>query len=293
MDTPQVQLPAPERPAEGQSHETNGNSTINTSVEVDMGGTQELTEPAQAQDSILPDAQPEPESVPEPPTPANKIAPSSFFEFLTSPVIEFVIGEGENETVLKAHQNLVLKSPFLKQLIDEFDSSSPRRIELPSEDVEAFSSFLEYQYTKNYTVQLESDESSDGTDESGELLLRHARVYTLAEKLGMPKLKEEAHNKIHSVNSTPIGELTYARYVYTHTNTADVNIRRPVAYYWATQGHIIRHDLKDEFRLLCNEVPEFSYDVLSLMMDRKEKEKTMDIDSNVRSSARKRPRQEK
>ncbi|KAJ5730197.1 uncharacterized protein N7483_004705 [Penicillium malachiteum] len=289
MDTPQVRLPAPERPAESQSHETNGNSTINTSVEVDMGGTQELTEPAPAEDSILPDAQPEPESVPEPPTPAKKIAPSSFFEYIlisNARIASFLGTRG-------AHQNLVLKSPFLKQLIDEFDSSSPQRIELPSEDVEAFSSFLEYQYTKNYSVQIESDESSDGTDESGELLLRHARVYTLAEKLGMPKLKEEAHNKIHSVNSTPIGELTYARYVYTHTNTADVNIRRPVAYYWATQGHIIRHDLKDEFRLLCNEVPEFSYDVLSLMMDRKEKETTMDLDSNVRSSARKRPRQEK
>ncbi|KAJ5733367.1 hypothetical protein N7493_002153 [Penicillium malachiteum] len=293
MDTPQVRLPAPEKPAKAQSHETNGNSTINTSVEVDMGGTQELTEAAPAGDSILPDAQPEPESVPEPPTPAKKIAASTFFQSLISPIVEFIVGDGENETLLKAHQNLLLESPFLKQKIDEFDSSSPRRIEFPSEDVEAFSCFLEYQYTHNYSVQIESNESDDGTDETGDILLRHARIYTLAEKLGLPKLKTLAHDKIHSVNSTPIGELTYARYVYTHTNAADINIRKPVASYWAARGHLLRHDLKDEFRLLCNEVPEFSYDVLSLMMDRKEKEKTSDLDTNVRSSARKRPRQEK
>ncbi|KAJ5714803.1 uncharacterized protein N7483_011984 [Penicillium malachiteum] len=217
--------------------------------------------------------------------------------FLTSPLVEFVIGKGEHETALTAHQDLLLESPFLKQLIDAFDDSSPRRIELPSEDVETFSCFLQYQYTHDYSIQLTSDKSLDSIDEGGELLLRHAQVYTLAKKLGLTKLKKSAHDKIHSVKSTPIGELSYARYIYTQTNVADVTIRRPVASYWATQGHILRRDLKDEFRLLCNEMPEFAYDILSLMMDRKDKGKTTDLDSNVSSSdvpgsARKRPRQE-
>ncbi|KAJ6024235.1 hypothetical protein N7540_005032 [Penicillium herquei] len=219
--------------------------------------------------------------------------------FLTSLVVEFVIGEVENETVLTAHQDLLLESPVLKQWIDAFDDSSPRRIELPSEDAKTFSCFLEYQYTHNYSIQLKSNNSllSNG-DEEGQLLIRHAQVYTLAKKLGLTKLEKSAHNKIHSVKSTPMGELIYARFIYTQTNAADLTIRRPVAHYWATQGHILRRDLKDEFRLLCNEMPEFSYDLLSIMLNQreskmeKETEKTTDLDSNVPGSARKRPRQE-
>ncbi|KAJ5712672.1 hypothetical protein N7493_009140 [Penicillium malachiteum] len=214
--------------------------------------------------------------------------------FLTSPIIELVIGEGESETVLTAHQDLLLESAYLKQLIDAFDDSSPRRIELPSEDAKTFSCFLEYQYTHNYSIQLKSNDSLDSTDEGSKLLLHHAEVYTLAEKVGLNKLKILAHKKIHSLNSTPMGELTYARYIYTHTNADDVTIRRPIASYWATQGHILRRDLKDEFKLLCIEMPAFSYDVLSLMFDRKEKGKSPENenDSSGPGSARKRPRQE-
>ncbi|KAJ5638431.1 hypothetical protein N7528_000821 [Penicillium herquei] len=214
--------------------------------------------------------------------------------FLTSPIVEFVIGEGENETVLTAHQDLLLESPFLKQLIETFDDSSPRRIELPSEDVKTFSCFLEYQYTHNYSIQLKSNDSLDSTDESGKLLLYHAEVYTLAKKLGLTKLEILAHKKIHSLGSTPMGEVRYARYIYTHTNADDVAIRRPIASYWATQGHILRRDLEDELRLLCIEIPEFTYDVISLMFDRKEKGKSPENenDSSEPGSARKRHRQE-
>ncbi|KAJ5919002.1 hypothetical protein N7466_009945 [Penicillium verhagenii] len=212
--------------------------------------------------------------------------------FLTSPIVEIIIGQDEDETVLTAHQTLLLESPFLNEFVKNFEVSGPRRIPLPTENVEAFGCFLQFQYTRDYTVtQNETSGPSDGTDDSGDQLLRHARIYTLAEKLGLPHLKNLAHKKIHKVNSTPGGELTYARYVYTHTSLDDTTIRRPVASYWATRGHTLRHALDDQFKRLCIEVPEFGFDVLTIVMDRTEKH--TEVDSSIRGSARKRLRGEK
>lgn len=157
--------------------------------------------------------------------------------------------------------------------------------------MEAFGYFLQYQYTRDYQVGEEQSSDSDGQENTGEQLLRHARVYTLAEKLGLPGLKSLAHKKIHMVNGTPSGELAYARYVYTHTRPDDAEIRRPIAAYWALRGHVLRQDLETEFKSLSIEVPEFTFDVLTIMMDRRDKEKLGPEDSsNVHGSARKRRR---
>lgn len=124
-------------------------------------------------------------------------------------------------------------------------------------------------------------------DKSGEELLRHARIYTLAEKLGLPTLQRIAHGKIHKVQSSPNAELSYARYVYTHTPTADTTIRKPVATYWANQAHVLCQEVGDEFKKLCIEVSEFSFDVLNIILDRKLKNGLVD---EVKGSARKRRR---
>lgn len=100
-------------------------------------------------------------------------------------------------------------------------------------------------------------------DESGDQLLKHARVYTLAEKFGVEKLKSLATSKIHCVNSTAKGEIAYARYVYAYTNKDDTSIRAPVANFWATRSHTLRSEAEGEFRSLCLEYPQFGYDVLS------------------------------
>lgn len=170
-----------------------------------------------------------------------------------------------------------------------------RRIILPDENVEAFVCFLQFQYTRDYTAtQPEtptgSQEPEGGNDPSGEELLRHARVYTLAEKLGLPALKSLAHTKIHRVNGTPSGELAYARYVYTHTPADDTTIRKPVASYWASRSHVLRHEVAEEWKKLCFEVPEFAFDVLTMVLDRKEKQSQAEVDPSVRGSARKRLR---
>lgn len=168
-----------------------------------------------------------------------------------------------------------------------------RRIELPDENVDAFGCFLQFQYTRDYSSKPtgqsgQPEHDAKDSDDSGEQLLKHARVYTLAEKLGIPALKALAHTKIHRVNSTPRGEIEYARYVYTHTTVDNVTLRKPIANFWATRSHVLRHGVEEEFKRLCLEVPEFGYDVLALVLQSKEKQ--TEAESGTRTSGRKRQR---
>jgi hypothetical protein len=130
--------------------------------------------------------------------------------------------------------------------------------------------FLEYLYTGDYfprrvagTRNLERDASVPEVDETGDQLLKHARVYTLAETFSLPGLKSLASSKIHCVNSTAQGEIAYARYIYANTQKDDTAIRGPVVNFWATRSHTLRAEAEDEFRQMCLEFPQFGYDVLS------------------------------
>lgn len=182
-------------------------------------------------------------------------------------------------------------------------------VDLPDESVDAFSSFLQFQYTGDYLL-LENNQSvstsvstetalpnGEEVDQSGEQMLKHARIYTLAEKLGLPALKALAHKKIHLINSTARGEIAYARYVYGNTPATDTAIRGPIALYWSQKCHVLRHEAEEEFKSLCLDVPEFTFDVLTLVLDHKEKrshhekahEKTA-VDTAVKGSGRKRMR---
>jgi len=146
----------------------------------------------------------------------------------------------------------------------------PRQIELPGEDLDAVGCFLEFLYTGDYFPKkvpgqrsLEKDPSIPDVDMTGDQLLKHAKVYTLAERFGLPHLKNLASSKIHCVNSTAKGEIAYARYVYEFAGKDDTSIRAPVANFWATRSHTLRSEAEDEFRSLCLEFPQFGYDVLS------------------------------
>ncbi|KAF7119101.1 hypothetical protein CNMCM5793_008840 [Aspergillus hiratsukae] len=291
MDTPRVQVDAPEVAQALESSQTA------ETPDVEMDGTQqgavnETQADTAQQDVSVPDAQPA-SSAPAPteaPQPPKKKAGLHFLDYLTSPIVELVIGKDEDKTSLTAHQSLLLESPYLAHAVAAFSESGP----LPDENVEAFGCFLQFQYTHDYSASLAdvSDQDVGELDDSGELLLKHARVYTLAEKLGMPALKTLAHSKIHRINSTSHGEIAYARYVYTHTPVDDVTIRKPVASFWATRSHVLRHEAEEEFKKLCLEVPEFCFDVLSLVLDQKEKraQHQAETDSGIKGSGRKRLR---
>ncbi|KLU90276.1 hypothetical protein MAPG_09240 [Magnaporthiopsis poae ATCC 64411] len=221
-----------------------------------------------------------------------------FINYLSSPVVTLTAGIDETETILTAHQALLVQSPWFAEACGEFpDDGSPRHVDLTGDDVDAVGCFLEFLYTGDYfprkvpgTRQLETDPSLPNVDESGDQLLKHARVYTLAEKFQMPALRNLASSKIHCVNSTAKGEIAYARYVYQHTHNDDTVIRAPVANFWATRSHTLRSEAEEEFRSLCLEFPQFGYDVLTRVLDEKLKREQASKMHPASGSARKRPR---
>ncbi|KAI4274109.1 MAG: hypothetical protein LQ337_004162 [Flavoplaca oasis] len=226
--------------------------------------------------------------------PAKRV---TFIDYLKSPMIELLIGSGAGQTLLMAHKALLTKSPFFVQ---KLESSDTKRIELSDDDLDAMSCFLEYLYTGEYfphklpSGNLEVDPSQPKLDESGAQLLKHAKVYTLAEKLEMPALKSLSHSKIHLINSTAPAELNYARYVYSHTTRDDHTIRKPVASFWGQRSHVLRHQTEGTFRQMCMDFPEFAFDVLSFVLDAEEKRAQRKggggADEDVGKSARKRAR---
>ncbi|KAK8088614.1 hypothetical protein PG997_003575 [Apiospora hydei] len=206
---------------------------------------------------------------------------TSFISYLTSPVVTMIVGSGGNETILTAHQALLAQSPYFAEACAAFsDDGSPRQIELAGDETDSLPG----------QRILETDPALPSVDESGDQLLKHARVYTLAEKFGVEKLKSLATSKIHCVNSTAKGEIAYARYVYAYTNKDDTSIRAPVANFWATRSHTLRAEAEEEFRSLCLEYPQFGYDVLTRVLDEKLKRESQSKLHPAPGSGRKRPR---
>jgi hypothetical protein len=256
--------------------------------DVEMAGAQEAAE-VENSDSGAPAGDDEP-GQPNPQT--------VFLDYLKSPIVELVVGSGDEATLLTAHQALLLQSPYFTEKLAELPDSA-RRLELPEESLDAVGCFLQYQYTGEYFPRriasnpegLETDASVPAVDDTGTQLLKHARVYTLAEKLGMPELKTLAHSKIHRINSTAVGEIAYARYVYGNTPSTDFTIRKPVAAFWATRSHVLRHEAEEEFRRMCLEFPQFGFDVLSLVLDQREKRTAArEEETPMKGSSRKRLR---
>ncbi|CAG7559274.1 unnamed protein product [Fusarium equiseti] len=221
----------------------------------------------------------------------------TFANYLMSPIVTLLIGSGD-QSILSAHQGLLTQSPYFKDICDTFvEDGSPRQIELPDYDIDTVGSFLEYLYTGEYFPKklpgqrvLESDPTIPSVDNSGDQLLKHARIYTLAEKFGVDGLKTLSSSKIHCVNSTAKGEIAYARYVYAFTSNDDITIRAPVASFWATRSHTLRAEAEEEFKALCLEHPQFGYDVLTRVLDGKLKRERNDKMHPATSSARKRAR---
>ena len=165
------------------------------------------------------------------------------------------------------------------------------------DSLQATSSVLEYLYKSDYfppmtgSQSMEYDTTVPQPDNDGIGLLRHARVYSLAQRFGLPALASMAHRKITLTQSTARGEIAYARFVYKKTSPDDTTIRKPVAHFWATRSHVLRHEAEAEFRRMCLEFPQFGYDVLSLVLDQQEKRSARaEAQSTASASGRKRQR---
>ncbi|KAJ9615352.1 hypothetical protein H2200_001427 [Cladophialophora chaetospira] len=222
-----------------------------------------------------------------------------FLEYLKSPIVQLIVGSNDEETTLTAHKAILEQSPWFAERLSDL-SDDALTIELSDDSLDAVGCFLQYQYTGEYFPRrlanapdgLEPDPSVPSIDNTGAQLLKHARVYTLAQKLGLPELKTLAHSKIHRINSTAVGEIAYARFVYGNTPGDDVTIRKPVAAFWATRSHVLRHEAEDEFKSMCLEYPQFGFDVLSLVLDQREKrarEREQDTPGGGKGRKRMRP----
>ncbi|KAI7160466.1 hypothetical protein KC349_g3445 [Hortaea werneckii] len=249
--------------------------------EVTMAGDEEMAEstdvPGGGEETVVePTGDDEPTGLEniEPETPDRV----TFLDYLRSPIIQLVVGTGDTASTLSVHQALLVQSPHFAEAVSRFtDTAQTRRIELPNDDLTATSSVLEYLYKGDYfpTLQgaqtMEYDPTVPSPDNDGVALLRHARVYTLAQRFHLPALAALAHKKIHLTQSTAKGEIAYARFVYQETSTEDEAIRKPVAAFWATRSHVLRHEAEQEFKRMCLEFPQFGFDVLSLVLDAQEK----------------------
>ncbi|KLO89528.1 uncharacterized protein LW93_1587 [Fusarium fujikuroi] len=205
----------------------------------------------------------------------------TFANYLMSPIVTLLIGSGD-QSILSAHQGLLRQSPYFKDICDRFvEDGSPRQIELPDYDIETVGSFLEYLYTGEYFPKklpgqrvLESDPSVPSVDNSGDQLLKHARIYTLAEKFGVAGLKGLSSSKIHCQRR------------HHHPRPR----RKLLASFWATRSHTLRAEAEEEFKALCLEHPQFGYDVLTRVLDDKLKRERNDKMHPATSSGRKRAR---
>ncbi|KAF2243019.1 hypothetical protein BU26DRAFT_523992 [Trematosphaeria pertusa] len=203
-----------------------------------------------------------------------------FADLMKSPIVEVVVGTGAERTTYSAHEAVLIRAPEFARQIERFAPGGPRQVVMTGIDVDAMGSVIEYLYTGEYfpkkissarDAPLEKDPRQPTSDDEGLGLLVHARIYTLADRLQLPDLKSLAHSKIHRTASTAKGELAYARYVYKESNPEDTTIRKPVAAFWATRSFSLRHEAEPEFKAMCLEFPQFSYDVLQLVLDQQEK----------------------
>ncbi|KAM0256093.1 hypothetical protein ACHAQJ_005180 [Trichoderma viride] len=221
----------------------------------------------------------------------------AFANHLMSPVITLLVGKDE-PAVLSAHEAFLVRSPHFEEVCKTFtENDTPRRIELPDEDIDAVGCFLEFLYTDEYFPRklpgqrtLESDPTVPAVDDSGIQLLKHARIYTLAQKWGVSALQTLSSSKIYCINSTVKGEIEYARYIYANTSLDDTTIRAPVANFWATRSHTLRSEAEDEFKALCLEFPQFGFDILTRVLDDKLKRERNEKMHPSTGSVRKRPR---
>ncbi|MCJ1360524.1 MAG: hypothetical protein MMC33_010532 [Icmadophila ericetorum] len=220
----------------------------------------------------------------------------TFIGYLKSPIVELLVGSGDGQTLLTAHQALLVQSPYFAGLVSELvENMRSKTIPLETEDLDAMGCFLQYLYTGEYYPKvlgdgkLESDKGGQTTDENGEQLLKHAKVYSLAGKFGVDELKSLALLKVHRVSAGARAEIAYARYVYANTPPTDVTIRKPIATFWGMRAYTLRHEAEPEFKALCLEHPTFGFDVLSYVLDRTEK-KGGDKAAEEPKSSRKRPR---
>lgn len=161
---------------------------------------------------------------------------------LTSSIITLVVGR--EQRLFAAHEDVLCISPFFSAACrGQFLESSSKRISLPDEEPEIFSSVLEYLYKGDYypklvhnkrknSWELESGENGGSVESTvyhhginGELL-KDTVIYCTAEKYGLEELKRVALRKQGLQSGIQCSTiLSSARYAYANTPDTDSKLR--------------------------------------------------------------------
>ncbi|KAL9634772.1 MAG: hypothetical protein Q9164_003889 [Protoblastenia rupestris] len=171
-------------------------------------------------------------SKPDPPT-----SPSN----LTSPIVTLSIGP--TARLFAAHENILTTSPFFATLTrDQYLSSNTKRISLPEEVPEVFSSVLEFLYKGDYYPKIQHNKRRNAwqledttaqppastifLESAQQALLKDTLIYCAADRYALPELKRLALRKQglqSGISCQTI--LSSARYAYANTPDSDSKLR--------------------------------------------------------------------
>jgi len=150
------------------------------------------------------------------------------------------IAVGREQRLFAAHEDVLSHSPFFSDFLrGQFFQSTNKRIDLPDEEPEVFSSILEYLYKGDYAPRMTYDKKrhswaleDDGVNEAvvntavGPVL-KATVLYCQADRYGLDELKKICLKKqglLHSgVHCSTI--LKSARFAYDHTQANDSALR--------------------------------------------------------------------
>ncbi|PQE18803.1 BTB POZ protein [Rutstroemia sp. NJR-2017a WRK4] len=172
------------------------------------------------------------------PTEESQPSPNS----LTSSIITIVVGR--EQRLFAAHEDVLCLSPFFQAACrNQYMETTNKRITLPDEEPEIFSSILEYLYKGDYyprliqnkrrnTWELETGEGAGGFESTihhhsidGDVL-KDTVIYCTAEKYGLDELKRVALRKQGLQSGIQCSTiLSSARYAYANTPESDSKLR--------------------------------------------------------------------
>ncbi|KAF1988544.1 hypothetical protein K402DRAFT_419384 [Aulographum hederae CBS 113979] len=191
------------------------------------------------------------EALPRTPTKQTDASPQTS-PTLTSAIVTLSIGPSQR--LFAAHEDVLNHSPYFTAMLSSpFLNSPTKRIDLPTEEPEVFSSILEYLYKGDYYPRLEYDkrrnswaledtapgnspllnktgngniESTVYLENAGVSVLKDTAIYCAALRFALPELQRLALRKQGLQSGIMCGTiLTSCRYAYANTPDEDGRLR--------------------------------------------------------------------
>ncbi|KAL7927146.1 hypothetical protein ACQKWADRAFT_327088 [Trichoderma austrokoningii] len=167
------------------------------------------------------------------------------FSNLSSSIVTLVVGS--EQRLFAAHENILCSSPFFSNALRKlYTDPSAKRISLPEEEPEIFSSVLEFLYKGDYFPRLVHNKRrdswelepipKDGDRKAAEStvyhrgvdgdLLKDTVIYCAAERYGLDELKKLSLRKQGLQSGIQCSTiLASARYAYANTPETDSKLR--------------------------------------------------------------------